>query len=422
MLQLDLYPGEALGPFKLGASLWSILAFVRQPQSKTLFPSVKISYDTNSSSTSIILVHLHPHIDLLFSGKGQRLHTIAIRRLRHGLPSSPRPAQQPLSLPSTSSGSRGSTSQNRSVAGTISTLVIRYKRVIISSADETLRRGGVMRHFGPTYEGETMRYPGVTFMFDDETPASSSLGSGGGSMRRAIDVADENKRAEVRKIVIMQRGDGREQVDAFEEVLEHPIMNGDLKRVVIKVNQGIDMYFYPSSLSPSPRKLLLGQSSAEDIRYELGEPMSVHYKDDDRITIHGASDHESDPSLNSYFMNYFNHGIDFLIDGQSHLLKKIVLHSNTVGSPLFQRYKRCLWEIADPSGDSSGKAVTYADTLEDHKSFLGQISEASQPMELDRSEEYEALSIPAYFTRLLGFEGIILESTTAGHVVAVTIY
>ncbi|KAG9052371.1 hypothetical protein FS842_009982 [Serendipita sp. 407] len=144
-----------------------------------------------------------------------------------------------------------------------------------------------------------MRYPGVTFMFDDETPASSSLGSGGGSMRRAIDVADENKRAEVRKIVIMQRGDGREQVDAFEEVLEHPIMNGDLKRVVIKVNQGIDMYFYPSSLSPSPRKLLLGQSSAEDIRYELGEPMSVHYKDDDRITIHGASDHESDPSLNS---------------------------------------------------------------------------------------------------------------------------
>ncbi|KAG8830552.1 hypothetical protein FRC17_004728, partial [Serendipita sp. 399] len=249
-----------------------------------------------------------------------------------------------------------------------------------------------------------MRYPGVTFMFDDETPTSSSLGSGSGSIRRAIGAGptDENKRAEVRKIVIMQRGVNGEAVDAFDEVLEHPIMSGDLKKVVVKINEGIDMYFYPSSSSPSPRRLLLGQSSAEDIRFELGEPMSIHYKDDDRITIHGASDRENDSPLNSYFMNYFHHGMDLLIDGQSHILKKIVLHSNTVGSPLFQQYKRCPWEIADPSVNSSERVVSYAESLEDHKSFLGQMSEASQPMELDRSEEYEALSIPAYFTPTSG--------------------
>jgi hypothetical protein len=87
-------------------------------------------------------------------------------------------------------------------------------------------------------------------------------------------------------------------------------------------------------------------SSAEDIRAELGEPMLLYYKEDDRITIHAPTRSDNSPSndcQSSYFistnhshmtdfMNYFNHGIDFLMDGSSHILKKIILHSNTVNT------------------------------------------------------------------------------------------
>jgi Uncharacterised protein family (UPF0183) len=30
------------------------------------------------------------------------------------------------------------------------------------------------------------------------------------------------------------------------------------------------------------------------------------------------------------FMNYFQHGLDFLIDGDAHTVKKILLHTNAV--------------------------------------------------------------------------------------------
>jgi len=46
------------------------------------------------------------------------------------------------------------------------------------------------------------------------------------------------------------------------------------------------------------------------------------------------------------FMNYFQHGLDFLIDGDAHTVKKILLHTNTV------RYS-CVCHIA----------MSYRDTV-----------------------------------------------------------
>ncbi|PVF99968.1 hypothetical protein CPB86DRAFT_774038 [Serendipita vermifera] len=406
MLQLDLRPAEGLGPFKLGASLWSILALVRQPQSKTYFPSVNILYDTTSPASSITIVHLHPYIDLLFSGRGQRLHTIAIRRLRHGLPSSPRMVSQSLGM---TAGSSASSTRSRGVGGG-SSLTLRYKNVIISSPDETLRRSGVMKNFGPTYEGDTMKYPGITFLFEDVAGAAVIR------TNRATS-PDEQKRTEVKKILITQRGSGDIEADPFDEVTECSVMDGELQTVKLHAHKGIDLYFYPSS--PSFTQLSLGESTAEDIRHELGEPSTIYYKEDDRIAIHAPVNNETS-SPNSYFMNYFNYGVDFFMDGATHVLKKIIVHSNALGSPFFQRYKRCPWEIVDPSDLKD--SVGFSDSLENIKTFLSKYSDASQPMEVDRSEEYEALSLPNYTTRLIGFDGVILEYTLVGQVTSVTLY
>jgi hypothetical protein len=181
-------------------------------------------------------------------------------------------------------GSAASSSQSR---GGGSSLILRYKHTIISSPDEVLRRSGVMKSFGPTYEGDVMKYPGVSFIFEDD--ASAAL------LRSPRLTADENKRVEVKKISITQRTVGGDEVDAFEEVLESPVMDGDLRSVVLKVHEGIDLHFYPSASSSST--LRLGEAMAEDIRHELGEPINTYYKEDDRIAIHGTSVHdESSPN------------------------------------------------------------------------------------------------------------------------------
>ena len=212
-----------------GASLWTILTLVRQPQSKTLFPSVNILYDTTSPSNSIIVVHLHPHIDLLFSGKGQRLHTIVVRRLRHGLPNSPKPAIHSLgNTPGTSVGS--SARSPLSLGG--SALILRYKNTTVLSPDEVLRKFGVMKNFGPTYEGDLMKYPGIMFSIYDEdvAPSTAALMRTPGGMS-----VDESKRAEVKKIIITQKLPEGGEVDAFDEVLECPAMEGDLNSVSLRV-------------------------------------------------------------------------------------------------------------------------------------------------------------------------------------------
>lgn len=221
-----------------GASLWSIIALVRQPHSKTLFPSVKVLYDTTGPAASVIIVHLHPYIDLLFSGKGQRLHTIAVRHLRHGLPTSPRQVPQPLGVPV---GSAASSTKSR---GGGSSLIVRYKQTIISSPDEVLRRAGVMKNFGPTYSGDIMKYPGISFMFEDD--ASAPL------IPSPKPSADESKRAEVKKINITQRSGTGEEVDAFEEVQECSVMDGDLRSVVLKVRH-LSTIFESCSLHLDPR-------------------------------------------------------------------------------------------------------------------------------------------------------------------------
>ena len=64
-----------------------------------------------------------------------------------------------------------------------------------------------------------------------------------------------------------------------------------------QVHEGVDLYFFPSG-SAKKRTLHLGVSTAEDIRYELGEPMNIYYKEDDRISIHAPSN-EEDVALNS---------------------------------------------------------------------------------------------------------------------------
>ena len=175
----------------LGTSLWNVLDILRSAQH--LFPQVDVKYDPDTPTTPIIL-HLRPHLDLLFTGYQQRLHTISVRKLRDPNP--------PLTLT--------------------------YKKVVLSSHEEVLRRVGVSRIFGPTYPGDDLRYPGVSFSFEED--------GRGESLKASVPIPDDRQQ-EVKRIIISQKSVDGEQRDALDEVAECPAMAGELSRAVVKVSR-----------------------------------------------------------------------------------------------------------------------------------------------------------------------------------------
>jgi hypothetical protein len=227
MLDLELRPGVGLGDFELGAlsliltsadveylclgaSLWTILDLLREDAAR--FPHVDIKFDQQQPAISPIILHIRPHVDLLFSPRGQRLHTISVRRLR----------QPPNTAVST-------------------ILAIRYalheagEMAVLSSPNVVLRRSDVNKVFGPTYPGEVLSFPGVWFAFEEEaaTPLSSSR-SRNSSPPLAPAALGPDRNAEVKRIVVCQRF--KDATDGSREVLVCPSMERELKCVSVEVN------------------------------------------------------------------------------------------------------------------------------------------------------------------------------------------
>ena len=173
----------------IGTSLWNLLETLRL--NPHVYPQIDIKYDPDTTTTTPIIVHIRPHIDLLFSGRQQRLHTICIRKLRD-----PNPP-----------------------------VVIQYNNTVLSSANDVLRRVGVSRAFGPTYPGDELRYPGLWFSFEEDGIAENLGAPHAG-----------DRMQEVKRIIISQiEPDGKVQ-DALAEVNENAVMAGDLARAVVKVD------------------------------------------------------------------------------------------------------------------------------------------------------------------------------------------
>ncbi|KAI0638132.1 hypothetical protein C8Q77DRAFT_1089559 [Trametes polyzona] len=375
-LELDVRPGSGLGMFEIGVSLWNILDVLRSLQH--CFPQVDVKYDPDTPTTPIIL-HLRPHLDLLFSGQHQRLHTISVKKLRDPNP--------PLTLT--------------------------YKGSLLSSSEDALKRVGVSRMFGPTYPGEDLRYPGISFSFEEDS-RNDAL--------KSPTVSPDDRQQEVKHIIISQKDVDGEPRDALDEVAECPVMAGELCRAIVKVHEGVTLQFYPSGSTPI--HITLGSSTAQDLTIDLGSPLRVHYKEDDRMTIHSRSEQSEPEEGNDYFYNYQQHGIDFLLSGATHTVKKIVLHTNIPGTPLFQRYKRCPWEIEgrpEDDEDESPPRKRFYERVEEIQHFLAP-GEAPPSMILNRADDEDGLRLPSPTTRLFGYDGIILEATESGQVVSVMLF
>ncbi|KAH6915354.1 hypothetical protein BKA70DRAFT_1258734 [Coprinopsis sp. MPI-PUGE-AT-0042] len=377
-LDVDIRPGAGLGVFEIGESLWTTLGRVRSlPE---LFPQVEVKYDPDSSATTPVIVHIRPHLDLLYSGKGQRLHTICVRKLRDQSP--------PVTL--------------------------RYNDTVISSLNDVLRRVVVSKTFGPTYPGDELRYPGLWFSFDEDSISEGSRPQAGSPV---------DKSQEVKRVFISHKSNTGKGEDPLDEVKESPVMAGDISRAILKVHDGVVLHFH--SDNKQPLHIHIGETTAQDLTLDLGSPSRTHYKDDERMTIHRASRPQTDAESSSYFYNYFQHGLDFLICGSTHTVQKIIVHTNLPGSPLFQRYKRCCWEIEGPpedDEDDSPPRKKFHERFETISHFLSPHKPPGPPMHLDRTDEDDSLTLPSPATQLYGYDGIVLEVTESSQIVSVVLF
>ena len=91
------------------------------------------------------------------------------------------------------------------------------------------------------------------------------------------------------------------------------------------------------------------------------------------------------------FWNYFQYGLDFLVDSEGRIAK-IICYSNIVrlvvllrfvrsysltfqpGTPLFQRHARCPWKISTAAGE-----LDFTSPLSSFRSAFGQANEKSSP-------------------------------------------
>lgn len=155
------------------------------------FPQVDVKYDPDSATTPVIL-HLRPHLDLLFSGQQQRLHTICLKKLQD-----PHPP-----------------------------VILSYKGESLSSPQQVLRRVGVSRAFGPTYPGDDLRYPGAWFSFEED---------GRGESLKSPSPRPEDKMQEVKRVIVSQTSQDDVLEDVLSEVRECDPMQGDISEAIIQV-------------------------------------------------------------------------------------------------------------------------------------------------------------------------------------------
>jgi hypothetical protein len=104
-------------------------------------------------------------------------------------------------------------------------------------------------------------------------------------------------------------------------------------------------------------------ASPQDVWAELGRPCGIHQKQVDPMVIHSASDPRPRTALcGDYFYNYFARGIDILFDGQTHRIKKFVLHTNFPGHTDFNCYIKCNFFIHVPPAGENGEELDKAPT------------------------------------------------------------
>lgn len=357
---LVIHPGVGIGPFRLGCSVGSVLAQLQaQP---TLLRGQPASLSSSSAEPSTVDLTLElPALGLRlrFDARTQRLHLI------DAFDSSRGPLiymKSPLCV----SGAQGT-------APALPTLSQLY------------------RLFGPTFLGTfssservyMLQYPGVAMAFHlPDADASFDPHAGDAAEQQQQLVLRDGRSPPLHRLFVH----GGSDVGEYARALPPPPLSCDsyFEPLVVLLGRGVLL---------ERRGVLVGfDCRAQDLLSDIGPPQNIHIKrhDTDRMSIHrqqaaaataahsqthsplvtprtlaggvgsAAAAHAAALGLGlgpdgrapsppahtpDYWYNYFLLGFDVLLDGVSHRVKKIVLHTNFVERPDFGTYARANFVI-----------------------------------------------------------------------------
>nr|XP_048335898.1 PHAF1 protein At3g51130 isoform X3 [Ziziphus jujuba var. spinosa] len=294
---LDLRPGLGIGPFSLGMPICE--AFAQIDQQPNIYDVVHVKhFDEEPLKLDIVISFPDHGFHLRFDPGSQRLRLIEIFDVKR--------------------------------------LQMRYATSIIGGPSSLATFVAVYALFGPTFPGiydkdrgvYTLFYPGLSFAFPIPSQYTDLGEDGTTPVTCRVSVYDSSTDRKV--------GVG----SSMDKASAPPLPTGSLYMEEVQVKLGEELYF-----TVGGQHIPFG-ASPQDVWTELGRPCGIHQKQVDQMVIHSASDPRPKTTLcGDYFYNYFARGLDILFDGQTHKIKKFVLHTNYPGHADFNSYIKCNFVI-----------------------------------------------------------------------------
>ncbi|GAA5959588.1 hypothetical protein JCM8115_003762 [Rhodotorula mucilaginosa] len=383
---LDLVPGSALGPFRLGSLLFNVLNHVREY--RDTYPHANLAWDEqNPLSSPVHLSLTTPPLHLTFSPPAQRLSRIQVTGPNPGSHVAYR--QQRLQSTANTAAAENDDEDEEEREDVVKRIRTILGPTFGSSKAPTVAKGSTEQDHDE--EENMLCYPGVAFGVQKTRSGSTRL------KRIVLTPLPIPKGIPIDQAWRhLQTVDNR-GVDSFT------VAQGDLHRAVIELDPDnlaadkprVTLRFHSRSAAaagavspphedgaPVVVVLEIGETTSEDILCELGSAVRTFWKEDDRLAIHTAAavgapsssfSSASKAALepNPYFLSYPHLGLTLLISPSSHLLEKVILHSNTPGQVQFGRTARALWTIVRRRRRQRSPAPTAATTSVDADAELG---------------------------------------------------
>eukprot|EP00249_Psilotum_nudum_P003120 c16442_g1_i1 orf=280-1410(+) len=368
-LTLDLRPGVGLGPFNLGMPVCEAVAYVEQHPNT--FDLVHVKYHDEDPLLHDVVISFPEHgFHLRFEPYSQRLRLIEVFNVQ--------------------------------------CVQMRYATSSIGGPSIAATFVAVYALFGPTFPGTydidrckyTLFYPGLSFAFPIPAQYTDCC---------------QDREAELP----LEFPDGTTPVMSRVCIYDSAIGSS-----------GVGVGVGAMLKKAVPPQLPVGSLYMEEVHAKLAEELwftggGQHLPfgaspQVDPMVIHSASDTKPRTTLcGDYFYNYFARGLDILFDGQTHKIKKFVLHTNFPGHRDFNCYIKCNFIIHCPSyerGEGQSSHHITVDTKWDQvKELLGDGSRAA-------IQTQGSVSNPFGPTFVYGYRNIALEVMKNGHIATVTLF
>uniref|UniRef100_A0A1D1YPC8 UPF0183 protein At3g51130 n=1 Tax=Anthurium amnicola TaxID=1678845 RepID=A0A1D1YPC8_9ARAE len=386
-ITLDLRPGLGLGPFTLGMPIGE--AFIQVEQQPNIYDVVHVKYFDEEPLKLDIVISFPDHgFHLRFDPWSQRLRLIEVYDVKR--------------------------------------LQMRYATSLVGGPSMLATFVAVYALFGPTFPGiydenrgvYSLFYPGLSFAFPIPSQYSSCCHDGEVAAELPLEFPDGTTPVTCRVSVYDNSSDSKVGVGSLMgKALAPPLPTGSLYMEELHVKLGEEIWF-----TVGGQHIPFG-ASPQDVWTELGRPCGIHQKQVDQMVIHSASDTRPRTAIcGDYFYNYFSRGLDILFDGQTHKIKKFVLHTNFPGHSDFNSYTKCNFVIYEPDvegaiqgGNNSKHCITPSTKWEQVKEILGDGGRAA-------IQTQGSMNNPFGSTFVYGYQNVAFEVMKNGFIATVTLF